>query len=148
MKPLYIFIAMIFISTSLYAEDAKSSASTKAPANKEMTDKAQKVALAWLKLIDHGKYDQTWAESTEMIQKLINKKDWHKKIEAVRAPLGKVISRTLMSAKYMTKLPGAADGKYVVIQFKSVFKNKKEAIETITPQKVKSGWRIAGYYIK
>ena len=113
-----------------------------------MSDNAQKYAHAWLKLIDNGHYDQSWAQSSAMIQKMITKKDWHKKIEAVRQPIGKMISRTLMSAKFMTKLPGVADGEYVVIQFKSVFKNKKEAIETITPQKVKSGWVIAGYYIK
>ncbi|HEX3698552.1 MAG TPA: DUF4019 domain-containing protein [Polyangia bacterium] len=33
----------------------------------------------------------------------------------------------------MTTLPGAPDGKYVVIQFATSFERKKEAVETITP---------------
>jgi hypothetical protein len=49
----------------------------------------------------------------------------------------------------MDTLPGAPDGKYVVIQFESSFSNKKAAIETVTlmmDSDVK--WRVSGYFIK
>jgi hypothetical protein len=66
-----------------------------------------------------------------------------------RQPLGKVKSRQLMSRKYTKTLPGAPDGEYVVIQYKSSFENKKVAIETVTPMLDKDGnWRVSGYYIK
>jgi hypothetical protein len=52
------------------------------------------------------------------------------------------------SAQYRTSLPGAPDGEYVVIRFKTEFENKKEAYETVTPMKDKDGeWRVSGYYI-
>jgi Protein of unknown function (DUF4019) len=68
---------------------------------------------------------------------------------AVRAPLGKTISRGLITKTYQTTLPGAPDGEYLVIQYQTSLQNKKEAIETITPMLDKDGkWRVAGYYIK
>jgi Protein of unknown function (DUF4019) len=70
-------------------------------------------------------------------------------LQAVRKPLGGVISRKAKSATYKTSLPGAPDGQYVVIQFKTSFEHKKSAIETVTPMVDKDGkWRIAGYFIK
>lgn len=49
----------------------------------------------------------------------------------------------------MTSLPGAPDGKYVVIQYDTSFENKKAAVETVTPMLDKDGkWRVSGYYIK
>jgi Protein of unknown function (DUF4019) len=70
-------------------------------------------------------------------------------VTAVRSPLGKVISRKLKLKQYATSLPGAPDGKYVVIQFETSFEKKKSSVETITPMKEKDGtWRVSGYYIK
>ena len=63
--------------------------------------------------------------------------------------MGKLISRQVKSTSYRTSLPGAPDGEYVIIQFKTSFDNKKSAIETVTPMKEKDGsWRVSGYYIK
>jgi hypothetical protein len=57
--------------------------------------------------------------------------------------------KTLSSKTYMTSLPGAPDGEYVVIKFETSFQNKKSAVETITPMREKDGkWRVSGYYIK
>jgi hypothetical protein len=79
----------------------------------------------------------------------VTKEQWAQKVKPVREPLGKVVSRELLTAEYKTALPGAPDGEYVVIQFKTVFANKKDSVETITPMKDKDGqWRVSGYYIK
>jgi hypothetical protein len=68
---------------------------------------------------------------------------------AARAPLGKVLSRTLKSATYATSLPGAPDGEYVVVKFDTSFEKKQSAIETVTPMKDPDGrWRVSGYFIK
>jgi hypothetical protein len=49
----------------------------------------------------------------------------------------------------MQSLPGAPDGEYVVIQFKTAFENKKFAIETVTPMLDGDGkWRVSGYFIR
>jgi len=79
----------------------------------------------------------------------VSKGQWKSSLEAVRTPLGNVLTRKLKSKQYTKTLPGAPDGEYVVIQYETSFKNKKNAIETITPMMDKDGkWRVSGYYIK
>ena len=68
---------------------------------------------------------------------------------AVRAPLGRCLSRTLLNRRLVESLPGAPKGPYVVIRFDSVFERQREAVETITPVRGADGvWRVAGYFIK
>ena len=103
----------------------------------------------WLQLVDNGKYTESWDQAATYFRNAIKKDDWERTVKAVRKPLGNVISRSIKSQKYMTTLPGAPDGKYVVIQFETSFSNKKEAIETVTPMMDNDGkWRVSGYFIK
>ena len=60
-------------------------------------------------------------------------------LRASREPLGKVLSRNLKSAVFTKTLPGAPDGKYVIIQYYSSFEHKQSAVETITPMLEKDG---------
>jgi len=70
-------------------------------------------------------------------------------MKSFRKPLGMVISRKVMTSQYMNSLPGAPDGEYVVIQYKTSFENKNSAIETVTPMLDNDGiWRVSGYFIK
>ena len=114
---------------------------------------AEKLAIAsaqsWLEIVDAEKYAESWEEAAELFKSAISEVKWVESVQAVRKPLGKVISRKLNSQEYMTSLPGAPDGEYVVIQYKTKFENKKAAIETITPMLDNDGkWRVSGYYIK
>jgi hypothetical protein len=110
---------------------------------------AQEIADAWLQLVDVGEYEKSWDDAADYFKGAISKEDWKKSLEAGRKPLGKIVSRTVTSAKYSTSLPGAPDGEYVVIQYEASFENKQSAVETVTPMKDKDGeWRVSGYYIK
>jgi len=114
---------------------------------------AEKMALVatkkWLALVDDGNYTQSWKAASQYFKKIVPLETWVKSITAVRQPLGKVITRKLIMKKYYTSLPNAPKGKYVVIQFKTSFTNKKNVIETITPMLDKTGeWCVSGYYIK
>lgn len=116
-------------------------------------DEAKKQALAaaesWLALIDAGKYGESWDTAAEYLKNAVTKADFVKSLDAARKPLGKVKSREVASMEYRTSLPGAPDGQYVVIKFKSSLENKKSAIETVTPMLGKDQkWRVSGYYIK
>jgi len=106
-------------------------------------------AKSWLKLVDDGEYEQSWAQAAEYFRNNVSEQKWPGMVEPVRKPLGKVLSREVMTSTYMTELPGAPDGQYVIIQFKTSFENKQSAIETVTPMLDPDGqWRVSGYYIK
>jgi hypothetical protein len=118
------------------------------PESKRIT-KAKVATEVWLELLDKGKYAETWTDSAMRLQKAITKKKWVSTIGLLRGELGKVQSRKMLNADYRTSLPGAPDGEYVVLTFKTTFEKKKDAIETVTPMKGKDGkWRVSGYYVK
>ena len=110
---------------------------------------AQKSALAWLALVDQGDYEASWKESGAYFQGAMAAKEWSRLISGVRGPLGKVLSRKLASSEVRQTMPGAPDGQYYVLVFKSSFENKKTAQESVTLiLEPKRGWRVVGYVIK
>ena len=118
-----------------------------ADSSKEKT--AEGAAIAWLSLVDRGKYAESWAESASAFKGTVKKETWIENAKGVRIPLGKITSRKLLSSKYTRTLPGAPDGEYVVIQYRTSFEKKQSAVETITPMLDKDGkWRVAGYFIE
>lgn len=118
-------------------------------ANKEKEAEAVAAAEIWLALIDEGKYGESWETTAAYFRNAITQEKWEQMLIAVRKPLDQLISRELSSKKYTKSLPGAPDGEYVVIQFKTSFVNKESGIETVTPMLDSDGrWRVAGYYIK
>ena len=118
-------------------------------ADQDKEKAAVDASKAWLKLVDEGKYSESWDKAAEYFKNAITKEQWKTSLESDRSPLGDVLSRNLKSKQYTKTLPGAPDGEYVVIQYETSFKNKQHAIETITPMLDKDGrWRVSGYYIK
>ncbi len=119
------------------------------PSNPAAEETALKIAQAWLELVDQGKYDQSWEETADYFKAAVNKEQWRQQMEAFRKPLGDVQLRHNLSRQYRTTLPGAPDGEYVILQFKTSFSQKQSAIETITPMKIANEqWRVSGYFIK
>ena len=110
---------------------------------------AVQAAEQWLALLDAAEYDRSWNTAADYFKAAITGEKWNQTLAAFRSPLGKVLSRKLDQATYATSLPGAPDGEYVVVQFKTSFENKKSAVETVTPMLEKDGqWRVSGYYIR
>jgi hypothetical protein len=121
----------------------------KSEAAKNAEAQAEPAARAWLELVDKESYADSWTESASVFQKAVASAQWQAQVAGVRKPLGKLTSRTLLSTTYATSLPGAPDGKYVVIQYTAAYENKAAAIETVTPMEDTDGkWRVSGYYIK
>jgi hypothetical protein len=115
----------------------------------EKTDAARKAAEAWLALVDEGKYGESWEQAAALFKDKVTREQWVAAMNGTRKPLGALKSRSLLGSKYMTNLPGAPDGEYVVIQYKTSFENKEGGVETITPALDSDGkWRVSGYFIR
>ena len=118
-------------------------------ADQSAEKEAQKAAESWLSLIDSGEYSESWNEAAQIFKQKVSLQQWNSALESVRIPLGKLKSRRLKTATCTETLPGAPDGKYVVIQYETTFDKKKSAIETVTPMMEKDGqWRVSGYFIR
>jgi hypothetical protein len=112
-------------------------------------DAAQPAAESWLKLVDDGKYEASWDEAAKLFRDAVTKEQWAQAARGARGPLGKLVSRKVKSRQYTETVPGAPDGKYVIIQYDTSFERKASAVETVTPMLDPDGtWRVSGYYIR
>jgi predicted SnoaL-like aldol condensation-catalyzing enzyme len=120
-----------------------------ATAAEQPEDAAQAATLSWLQLADEGRYAESWDQAAKLFKGAITKEQWEKTCAGVRTPLGKLVSRKPRSRQYTEQLPGAPDGKYVVVQFETAFEKKASAVETVTAMLDPDGvWRVSGYYIR
>jgi hypothetical protein len=110
---------------------------------------AVSAAETWLSVVDGGNYSGSWNEASAYFQAAVTEQNWTASLQGVRKPLGKLVSRKIVKTQEVNSLPGAPDGKYVVMSFKTTFAQKKSAIETVTFMLDTDGkWKAAGYFIK
>lgn len=118
-------------------------------ADKPAEEAAQTSVESWLKLVDAGQYEASWDQAAKYFKGAVSKDKWKEAAVGVRAPLGKLFSRKIKSRQYTEKAPGAPDGRYVIIQYDTVFEKKASAVETVTPMLDPDGaWRVSGYFIR
>ncbi len=121
----------------------------KSKSNPEAEKAATESAELWLRLVDTGRYAESWEQTAGYFKTSITKEAWQKYFQWLREPLGRPISRKMISCKYTTSLPRVPKGEYVVIQYISFFEKKRDVVETVTPVLDKDGkWRVSGYFIK
>ena len=121
---------------------------SEATVSNELKQEVIQDAKGWLGLIYEQDYSQSWDNAASLFQKAVTKEQWTQQLSGIVPPLGEVISRDVISSEYHTTLPGAPDGEYIVIQFKTSFENKNESIETVTQMKDGDQWKVSGYFIK
>ena len=113
-----------------------------------VSDQAAPSGEAWLRLIDNGKYADSWKEASTYFRSRITEKTWVSTVQGVRAPLGARTSRKLQNLTFTKTLPGAPDGSYAVMVFQTSFQNKASAAEQLTVMADVDQWRAAGYVIR
>jgi hypothetical protein len=102
----------------------------------------------WLGYIDKRAYQASWFSTAPLFQQSISLEKWQASMETKRAPLGKMVARRLFNASARKSLPGAPDGDYWVLQFRTQFEFKQSSVETVTLAKSdKNGWQAIGYLI-
>jgi len=146
MSSFLVFALGVFVAPACGEPNAPAPASA---AKKDDTAAAVAVAEAWLKSIDADDYAGSWDRSATYFRQAVTKEQWIASLDGVRKPLGALKSRKVSSAEPASHLPGAPDGKYVVIQFETSFANKERAVETVTPMLDTDGaWHVSGYFIR
>ena len=141
----WILILLIGITSPVYAAELTQE-------QKELI--ADKVNAAidcskdWVAIVDQEHYGESWDRAAKFFQERIPDGQWETTMQQVRYPFGKVMSREVANYQYLTHLPGFPAGDYVVIQFKTSFDKKSDAMETITSMVDSDGqWRVSNYQV-
>jgi hypothetical protein len=109
----------------------------------------KRVAEAWVSLIDREEYDESWDRTAEVFKARVKKDQWVEDLRSNRKPLGKVRSRKLLTAVYVSDLPDSPRGEYVLLDYEVAFETDLPIREIIIPYLAEDGeWRVAGYSLK
>ncbi|MCW1401538.1 DUF4019 domain-containing protein [Novosphingobium sp. MW5] len=100
-------------------------------------------ARSWLALVDAGKWNESWSATGTSFQRLNSAKVWASVSDKVRAPLGAVTSRKLVSSEEVPAPPAG----YTMVKFRTDFAGKAGAVETLTLVREAGGWKVTGYII-
>ena len=116
---------------------------------REKIQAAEDAALEWLATVDAGDYEQSWHAAASLLRKAITAEQFARSLEASVGSYGALISRKKTESSYATSLPGAPDGEYVQIQYKTVFEKKLQAQEiAIVAREADGTWRVVSYNIQ
>ncbi len=102
----------------------------------------------WLALLDRGEYGKAWDDCAQLFRQRVTREQWVDSLPSTRAPFGAMKSRNVETAGYKTSLPGAPDGQYVTVRYRTNFENKENAEELITLSFEDGLWRPTGYFIR
>ncbi len=106
-------------------------------------------AKQWLHSVDNGDYAQSWESGALTFKLTISQQHWEKLMNAIRAPLGPVVSRQLLEQRPAVDPKGLPKGEYMVVFFKTKFQKKKEAHELVTLVKETDGkWKVLTYQVQ
>lgn len=115
----------------------------------EAAKEATAAAEQWLGLVDAGKFNGSWLDASTYFRNVTSKQQWKQQVSVWRTALGSVVTRKLRTVQYLTTMPGAPDGEYVMIQYDTSFTHKKSAVEVVVPMMDADGkWRVSEYSIR
>lgn len=101
-------------------------------------------ARQWLSLVDAEKWNESWAATGQSFQSLNTVDMWQSASASARVPLGRVLSRTLISEQSMPAPPNG----YQLVRFQTNFANKAGAAEMLSLAREGGSWRVVGYFIE
>ena len=104
---------------------------------------AVEAAQRFLQLIDQGRWADSYRLTTSSFRKLNTEQVWAATSEKVRTPLGKTVSRTLLSQEDIPAPPAG----YRMVRFNTLFGTSADIVETLTLEREDGEWRVAGIYV-
>lgn len=136
--------AALFVGNASQASHAQAAAQAPAIAETAQT----RAAREWLALLDTHRYGESWDLTAPAFRAGMPRDRWATAAGPVREAFGPVSSRLLLGEIRTSALPDAPPGDYDVIQFKSSFARRPDAVETVTFVHDGAGWMVTGYFIR
>lgn len=145
-----LIVAAVLLSSTLGGSDGGPMSAAASPAASASPSKsaATKPAGEWVRLVDAQNWERSWRTAGTLFRSQVTASNWADTIEPVRKPLGAVSSRAFLSTTKHSSLPGVPAGEYEIVEFKTDFANKKDAVETVVLARESSGWKVVGYFIR
>lgn len=144
---LLIAAAIVFLSGS--AEDASLAQTRESPtASVAQEATSAEAARRWVAMLDREDWAGSWSASGALFQQGVSAEVWTNTIQPLRSPLGAANSRAFEKVTRATEIPGAPDGEYELLEFRTDFANRAGTIETVVMAREGQSWRVVGYFMR
>ena len=128
------------ILTSDFTEAGRDLPAAEASATDRIVAEA---ARHWLEMIDNAEWQSSFEATGETFRETNTIAGWTSASRQVREPLGAVVSRELLTVRYLNAPPRG----YQEVTFATRFANTERVIETVTLQKEDGLWKPVGILI-
>ena len=109
----------------------------------------QGIARDWVAIVDAGRYEDSWKAAGAKFRLAITPARWADSVAKVRAPLGKLVKRTVLRINFTRTFPGVPEGDYAIVIFRTAYANRDDGDETVTLEREADGvWRVIGYVVR
>jgi hypothetical protein len=106
-------------------------------------------ARDWLALVDRGDVKVARARAAAKFRDALSEDAWFAGLASQRNPRGSIVQRSLQGTRFERAVPGAPDGEYAVLLYRSAFEKLAVGAETVTLERERDGvWRVVGYTIQ
>lgn len=116
------------------------------PATEQQQRQVLDATVEFLRLLDSGNVDQTWAASSALLKTTTSEMMWTQSIKAIRLGLGTFVERNSAQIGFTTQMPDVPAGRYAVVECVTTF-TRGPATENIVLREDDSEWRVAGYSV-
>lgn len=116
------------------------------PATEQEQRQVFNATVEFLRLLDSGHVDQTWAVSSLSLKESTSEVVWTHGINAMRFGLGAFVERNSAHIGFTTQMPDAPAGRYAIVECISTF-STGPATEKVVLREDGSQWRVAGYSV-
>ena len=94
-------------------------------------DYVNRRADSFLMLLDQGLYKDAWQTMSALFQDLNDQDQWQRRQQAIRTAYGVLSSRQINLISERQSFTLSPDGRYVIVQFKTIYTNKANTAETV-----------------
>jgi hypothetical protein len=106
-------------------------------------------AERWLALVDADDFPGSWAATGDLFKGEVSEETWQESMAEVREQMGAVRERHLQNQTLETVMPGAPEGEYMMLEYRSVFDQQARGAELVVLMKQDDGsWRVIGYFLQ
>ena len=105
--------------------------------------KLQGLTESWLRLVDAGRFAESWEELTAELKAKYPKEKWGDALQPFMRKVGKIKARKLKGVEYSDP-----EAEAVAVDFESSFTKLATAFETVMLKLEDGKWRVASYSIK
>lgn len=108
-------------------------------------DPRVEVATAWLQHLDRGELEKTWETASPQSRGIFSRKAWISTLRTARDGLRAVEGRELLEVEEIPTPPGAPDGEYARVTFRTRFQSRSVTESVSLIRSDEEGWRVFGF---